>query len=104
MYNAARLEAGRKFRENKALRAQDPEAEVKLAEAQEIARILRENVVQGEATEGKSHYRTFTFVSCNKTLHTLHNICSGLRLLTISKLQDFGCMMRQNVAITSQSK
>ena len=57
MYTAARLETSKRFREYKALTPETPETEAKIAEAREVARILRENVVQGEATEGASHYR-----------------------------------------------
>ncbi|KAL9062417.1 MAG: hypothetical protein Q9161_009815 [Pseudevernia consocians] len=49
---AARVEARSKFDHNRFLSPSSTEAEQKVLEAKEIARILRQNVVQGEQVTG----------------------------------------------------
>ena len=57
MYSAARTELRNRFNDQRDLDPQDPETKKKVREACEVARILRQNVVQGEAKEGAQHYR-----------------------------------------------
>ena len=57
IYSAARLEARKRFTDDKDLAPGDPAAQDKVKEAYEVARILRQNVVQGEAKGGAQHYR-----------------------------------------------
>ena len=61
MQLAAQLEARKRFDETKHLDPISAESTDKLKEAREVARLLRENVVQGEAKEGAQHYRTANF-------------------------------------------
>lgn len=51
--SAARLEARSKFDSNRNLAPQDSVAEQKIAEAIEVARILRQNIVQGKPAVGE---------------------------------------------------
>ena len=50
--SAARVETRSKFDENRFLSPSSSEAEQKVLEAKEVARILRQNVVQGEQVTG----------------------------------------------------
>ena len=50
--SAARVEARSKFDQNRFLSPSSIEAEQKVLEAKEVARILRQNVVQGEQVTG----------------------------------------------------
>ena len=52
MLSAARTEARSKFDSNRLLDSQSPEVSKKIAEVEEIARILRQNLVQGERLKG----------------------------------------------------
>ena len=47
LLSAARVEARSKFDQNRSLSPSSTEAEQKMLEAKEVARILRQNVVQG---------------------------------------------------------
>ena len=49
--SAARMEARKNFETNRHLQTGSEEAAKQLAHAQEVAKFLRENVVQGQATE-----------------------------------------------------
>ena len=49
---AARVEARSKFNSNRSLSPESLDAEQKILEAQEVARILRQNVVQGHPVSG----------------------------------------------------
>ena len=46
--SAARVEARSKFNSYRFLSVDDPEANQKIVEAQEVARLLRQNIVQGK--------------------------------------------------------
>ena len=63
LLSAARVEARSKFDQNRLLSPSSTEAEQKLLEAKEVARILRQNVVQGEQVMGskdkEERYRAF---------------------------------------------
>ena len=48
MLSAACLKARTNFEKNRSLSIGDPETDQKIAEAQEVARLLRQNIVQGE--------------------------------------------------------
>ena len=50
---AARVEARSRFDSNRELTPEDPVADQKIAEAMEVARILRQNIVQGEPAVGE---------------------------------------------------
>ena len=50
--SAARVEARSKFDQHRLLSPSSTEAEQKVLEAREVARILRQNVVQGEEVTG----------------------------------------------------
>ncbi|KAF2669741.1 hypothetical protein BT63DRAFT_455725 [Microthyrium microscopicum] len=52
---ASRQKARASFEEARSLSLGSPEAAEKIAEAQEVAKILRENVLQGMAVEGKEN-------------------------------------------------
>ncbi len=52
MLSAARLEARSKFDQNRFLSPSSSEAEQKVLQAREVARILRQNVVQGAKVTG----------------------------------------------------
>ena len=52
--SAARVEARSKFDQNRFLSPSSTEAEQKVREAKEVARILRQNVVQGEEVTGSN--------------------------------------------------
>ncbi|PBP21759.1 hypothetical protein BUE80_DR007168 [Diplocarpon rosae] len=51
LIRAARIEARNAFRKNAALTAADPQLGPAIAHAKEVAKILRENVVQGKLDE-----------------------------------------------------
>ena len=55
MLSAARIEARSKFDQNRFLFPSSTEAEQKVLEAKEVARILRQNVVQGEQVTGSEN-------------------------------------------------
>ena len=60
IFTAACAEARSKFSAYRALDPENPETEQKTAEAKEVARLLRQNIVQGEPIEGREYrYRTF---------------------------------------------
>lgn len=56
MYNAAQVQARNRFDQARSLDPSAPEYQDRLKEAFEVARILRQNVVQGEAKAGAQHY------------------------------------------------
>ena len=62
--SAARVEARSQFNKNRSLPADSDGAQQKVIEAQEVARILRQNVVQGQQVTGSGkegqRYRAFT--------------------------------------------
>lgn len=55
LLSAARVEARSKFDQNRFLSPSSTEAEQKVLEAKEVARILRQNVVQGEQVTGSKN-------------------------------------------------
>jgi complex III assembly factor LYRM7 len=55
---AARAEARKNFESNRALAAGSDELSKQITHAQEVAKFLRENVVQGQAAENDSNYST----------------------------------------------
>lgn len=62
--SASRIEARSKFDSNRSLSPHSPELQQKISEAVEIARILRQNIVQGEQLEGPGNgdqrYRAYS--------------------------------------------
>ena len=56
MYAAARTEARNRFDSSRNLDLGTPEVQDRVQEAFEVARILRQNIVQGEAKGGAQHY------------------------------------------------
>ncbi|KAF2500219.1 mitochondrial zinc maintenance protein 1, mitochondrial [Lophium mytilinum] len=52
--SAARFEARRQFDSNRSISSGSEDAVGKIAQAQEIAKFLRENVVQGEKTDAEA--------------------------------------------------
>lgn len=65
MLSAAQFEARSQFNKYRALFADSDEAQQRVLEAQEVARILRQNVVQGqqltERGDQEQRYRAFTW-------------------------------------------
>ena len=63
MLSAARLEARSKFDNNRSLPIENKDTQQKIKEAEDVARILRQNVVQGREVEGTGNggkrYRTY---------------------------------------------
>ncbi|KAK3203311.1 hypothetical protein GRF29_112g819227 [Pseudopithomyces chartarum] len=57
MLSAARLEARKHFETNRGLAAGSDEYTKQVAHAQEVAKFLRENVVQGQAADAEANYR-----------------------------------------------
>jgi complex III assembly factor LYRM7 len=62
--HAARFQAREAFRNNAAIQQGDPALEPAIAHAEEVAKILRENVVQGKRVdkEGEERYSEFFLV------------------------------------------
>lgn len=56
---AARAEARKKFESNRDLRVGSEELQASLVHAEEVAKFLRENVVQGQAAAEQDSYSTF---------------------------------------------
>ncbi len=63
MLSAARVEARSKFDNNRSLPVESVDTQQKINEAEEVARILRQNIVQGQKVEGTGvgdkRYRTY---------------------------------------------
>ncbi|KAJ4349754.1 Mitochondrial zinc maintenance protein 1, mitochondrial [Didymosphaeria variabile] len=59
MLSAARLEARKNFENNRGLATESEEYTRSIAHAEEVAKFLRENVVQGQATETEGSYSMF---------------------------------------------
>lgn len=63
MLSAARIEARSKFDNNRSLPVESMDTQQKIKEAEDVARILRQNVVQGREVEGTGdgdkRYRTY---------------------------------------------
>lgn len=58
IFSAACTEAHTRFSAHRALEPDNPETEQKIAEAKEVSRLLRQNIVQGEAIDGsENRYR-----------------------------------------------
>ncbi|KAJ4305310.1 Mitochondrial zinc maintenance protein 1, mitochondrial [Kalmusia sp. IMI 367209] len=57
MLSAARLEARKNFENNRALATGSEELSKQITHAEEVAKFLRENVVQGQATDSKGSYK-----------------------------------------------
>lgn len=57
MYTAAKVEVRNRFDSSRNLDPGHPETQDRLKEALEVARILRQNVIQGEAKDGAQHYQ-----------------------------------------------
>ena len=53
VFSAACAEARSKFDSNRFMSMEDPETDQKIAEAWEVARLLRQNVVQGKPLVGE---------------------------------------------------
>jgi len=71
LLTAARAEARNNFRKNASLRPEDPAVAPAIAHAEEVAKILKENIVQGKH-EGDDMYSEFfllsnRFISYRKT-------------------------------------
>lgn len=64
IFSAAKIEARSKFNDSRSLPAGSDETQQKIIEAQEVARILRQNVVQGHQVAGagdeEQRYRAIT--------------------------------------------
>lgn len=56
---AARAEAGTRFRTDRILDPTSPEAGQKILEAEQVALILRKNVVQGQKADGKEEEQKY---------------------------------------------
>jgi len=56
MLSAARLEVRRNFETNRGLATGSPELSAQITHAEEVAKFLRENVVQGQAAETDGNY------------------------------------------------
>ena len=63
MLSAARIEARSNFDNNRSLPVESMDTQQKIKEAEDVARILRQNVVQGREVEGTGdgdkRYRTY---------------------------------------------
>ena len=59
LLTAARAEAGNKFRTDRTLDPFSPEAEQKILEAEQVAVILRQNIVQGQQSEAKGEEQKY---------------------------------------------
>lgn len=59
MLSAARLEVRKNFENNRGLATGSEEYSKQITHAEEIAKFLRENVVQGEAKEAEGSYSMF---------------------------------------------
>ena len=63
MLSAARIEARSKFDNNRSLPVESMDTQHKIREAEDVARILRQNVVQGREVKGtgddEKRYRTY---------------------------------------------
>lgn len=63
MLSAARIEARSKFDNNRLLPLESMDTQQKIKEAEDVARILRQNVVQGREVvgtgDGDKRYRTY---------------------------------------------
>lgn len=59
MLSAARLEVRKNFESNRSLAAGSEEYSKHITHAEEVAKFLRENVVQGEATDTQGSYSMF---------------------------------------------
>ena len=63
MLSAARIEARSKFDSNRSLPVESMDTQQRIKEAEDVARILRHNVVQGRevggTVEGDKRYRTY---------------------------------------------
>ncbi|KAF1978540.1 mitochondrial zinc maintenance protein 1, mitochondrial [Bimuria novae-zelandiae CBS 107.79] len=57
MLSAARLEARKNFENNRGLASGSEEYTKQITHAQEVAKFLRENVVQGQAIDAEGRYR-----------------------------------------------
>ncbi|KAJ4378114.1 Mitochondrial zinc maintenance protein 1, mitochondrial [Neocucurbitaria cava] len=60
---AARAEARKNFEQNRNLSAGSEELSKSITHAEEVAKFLRENVVQGQATEGDKYSMCCDFAS-----------------------------------------
>ena len=58
MLSAARLEARKNFENNRGLATGSEEYNKQITHAEEVAKFLRENVVQGQAADANSTYST----------------------------------------------
>lgn len=60
MLSAARLEARKNFENNRGLATDSEEYASQVTHAQEVAKFLRENVVQGQAADPAGNYSTYS--------------------------------------------
>ncbi len=59
MLAAARAEAGNQFRSDRTLDPSSAEAELKILEAEQVAIILRQNVVQGQQSDAEGEEQNY---------------------------------------------
>lgn len=59
MLSAARLEVRKNFENNRGLATGSEEYTKQITHAEEVAKFLRENVVQGQATDAGGNYSMF---------------------------------------------
>ena len=69
--SAARAEARKNFEQNRTLAAGSTELAAQITHAQEVAKFLRENVVQGQATDDQGSYSTSHMLACAQKLPCL---------------------------------
>jgi hypothetical protein len=68
LLHAAREEARNSFRKNASLLPEDPALAPAIAHAEDVAKILRENVVQGKKTEDDRYSKLFLKVEVEEML------------------------------------
>lgn len=112
MLSAARIEARSNFDRNRFVSPSSTEAEQKMLEAKEVARILRQNVVQGEQVTGpeneEQRYRAYIHTMSERQSVELG--CFLIRLLKIHYLclhdravQSYGSTRKPSGAATTLS-
>ena len=90
---ASRHKARTAFEDSRGLPAGSEESVKQITHAEEVAKFLRENVVQGEATDSQDNYSTTCQIRLLKLIHML-----------MSAFQSFGYMNTPNVEIMRISK
>ena len=85
MLSAARLEARSDFDNNRSLPIESKDAQQKIKLAEDVARILRQNVVQGREVEGtgdgEKRYRTYDIHNMNPGAIRLRRWLDRIRIV-----------------------